>query len=321
MNRSLLLDLLRIFAISLVFVAHFGQLLGHPAGDFFGIKNFYYVSWGGVGVSLFLVLSGILAGLTDGNRNIGYLTYLIKKILRIYPLYLMSVLIAVVGTLLASLLLNGHLPELFPNGFATDLGGSVTGFYAWFGLWGGPYNPPSWFIGLIMALYAVTLPLIYLMKRQPHITLAVLLGVSVASRWYVGQEGLSFFDASLYDQLKGWAYRQFGFMPGRPTDWFPLCRVFEFGLGIYLATVLPRQFWFGFSLPMTRPVVVLSDLSFPLFLIHFPFLFVIVLLKDWSVPTWLAIGLYMVFITMIALWINRIDGRFPRKQIERRLVG
>jgi peptidoglycan/LPS O-acetylase OafA/YrhL len=74
MNRSLLLDILRISAIALVFVAHFGQLVDTSAGDFFGLKNFYYVSLGGIGVSLFLVLSGILAGLGGPSPKVGYVT-------------------------------------------------------------------------------------------------------------------------------------------------------------------------------------------------------------------------------------------------------
>lgn len=88
MKRSLVLDILRILAISLVFLAHFAQELDWDAGGgFFGIKNFYYVSFGGVGVSLFLILSGVLAGLSDSRKQLSYLKYLTKKVFRIYPLY------------------------------------------------------------------------------------------------------------------------------------------------------------------------------------------------------------------------------------------
>ena len=58
--RVYLLDLVRVFAISLVLVAHIGQKIGSPVGAFFGIQNFYYVSLGGVAVSIFLVLSGMV---------------------------------------------------------------------------------------------------------------------------------------------------------------------------------------------------------------------------------------------------------------------
>jgi peptidoglycan/LPS O-acetylase OafA/YrhL len=324
MKRSHLLDLLRITAIGLVFAAHFDQLLRSPLGGFFGIKNFYYVSLGGIGVSLFLILSGILAGLTDANRDSSYLRYLVKKILRIYPLYLMSVPLAVAGYLLSGMVMDGDIPKLFPNGFWGDLAGSLTGFYSWFGLWGGPYNSPSWFIGLIMSMYGLALPLLYAMKRQPHLTLLLLLAVSVASRWYVGQEGLYVFDPSLYENLKGWVYRWFGFMPGRPTDWFPPCRVFEFGLGIYLALVLPRGFWFKIDLPtfLNKSVTFLSDIAFPLFLIHYPFLFVVKFCVDeWSVPHWAAITLFMLSVSVIGWFLSRLDSQFPRKQIEQKLLG
>jgi peptidoglycan/LPS O-acetylase OafA/YrhL len=129
MNRSVLLDILRIFAIALVFAAHLGQLVDTSAGDFFGLKNFYYVSLGGVGVSLFLVLSGILAGLGGFSPKAGYVTYMKKKVLRIYPLYLMSVPLAIMGYFLGSLLLEGDIPKLFPNGFITDMIGSITGYH------------------------------------------------------------------------------------------------------------------------------------------------------------------------------------------------
>ena len=270
MNRSILLDILRISAIALVFVAHFGQLVDTSAGDFFGLKNFYYVSLGGVGVSLFLVLSGILAGLGGSSPKAGYVTYMLKKVLRIYPLYLMSVPLAIMGYFLGSLLLEGDIPKLFPNGFITDMIGSITGFYSWTGLWGGPYNSPSWFIALIMTMYALFPIIFFVMKKQRHLVIVILLSVSLASRYYVGQEGVPFVDTTFFEDVKSWFYRRYGFMPGRPGDWFPPCRVFEFGLGVYLAMMLPRATWFVLQTGFNRTIQFLSDLAFPLFLIHYP---------------------------------------------------
>ena len=114
MERSVVLDLLRIAAIGLVFVAHFGQILGHWSGDFFGLKNFYYVSLGGVGVTMFLVLSGILAGLTDFPKQTPYFRYLFKKMLRIYPLYWLSIPVVMAAFILEGLLLDGEWRHLFP---------------------------------------------------------------------------------------------------------------------------------------------------------------------------------------------------------------
>ncbi len=319
MERSTLLDSLRIFAITLVFVAHIGQLLGHVSGDFFGLKNIYYVSLGGVGVTLFLILSGLLAGLSDGPKDEECIRYLLKKILRIYPLYLLSVPLAMLGYALGGGLLQGDLPDMFPNGITTDLIGSLTGFYAWAELWGGPYNPPSWFIALIMSLYALFPLLYFAFKRKPHFTLLILFGISLGSRYYVGQWGIPFIESTWLDQMQGWVYRQYGFMPGRPGDWFPPCRVFEFGLGIYLALHLPKTLWNRLRLPFSKAIRWLSDLAFPLFLVHYPFLFLVTTLIDLGLPVVLAISAYMGLMLVLAYWINRLDIRVPRKRVIARL--
>jgi peptidoglycan/LPS O-acetylase OafA/YrhL len=315
MNRSILLDILRITAIALVFVAHFGQLLDTSAGDFFGLKNFYYVSLGGVGVSLFLVLSGILAGLGGSSHRVDYVTYMLKKVLRIYPLYLMSVPLAFTGYLLGSLLLERDIPRLFPNGFITDMIGSITGFYSWMGLWGGPYNSPSWYIALIMTMYALFPVVFFVMKKQCHLVIVILLSVSLASRYYVGQEGVPFVDTTFFEDVKGWFYRRYGFMPGRPGDWFAPCRVFEFGLGVYLTLLLPRSTWFVLQTGFNRPIQFLSDLAFPLFLIHYPFLFLVIYLEEIGLPLAVSIVAYLALITFVSYSISLIDRHVPRKRI------
>lgn len=312
MQRSQLLDLLRIFAIVLVFIAHFGQLFDHDLGGFFGIKNFYYVSLGGVGVTLFLVLSGVLLGLTDANKQRTYVDFMGKKLKRIYPLYWISLPLSILGFIIGSYVAGDGFPNLIPNGFFVELFGSITGFYAWFSLWGGPYNAPSWFIGLIISLYAVGPLLLFGLKRYPQIVLLILLVISVVSRWYVGQEGIPFVPTNTYDEVKGWAFRQFGFMPGRPTDWFPPCRVFEFGLGIYLGMALPKHIWFSINLPIQRVSGYLSgylsDLAFPLFLLHLPWLFVVEILIDKGMSASMSIALFMLMLVAAAHGVNKLEA-------------
>ncbi len=70
--RSLLLDLIRSVAIILVLVAHIGQAFESPVGMFFGIPNFYYVSLGGLAVTIFLILSGLTLELSYGSRNMDF---------------------------------------------------------------------------------------------------------------------------------------------------------------------------------------------------------------------------------------------------------
>jgi peptidoglycan/LPS O-acetylase OafA/YrhL len=320
MNRSILLDLLRIFAIGLVFVAHFGQFLGASTGGFFGVKNFYYVSLGGVGVSIFLILSGVLAGLGDANKQTRYLTYIVKKCLRIYPLYWISVPLSILGYVAGSWLLDGDIPKLSPNGLLIDITGSVTGFYSWMGLWGGPYNSPSWFIGLIMVMYAIFPPLVYAMKRWPHLSILVLFVISAYARYYVGQHGVPFVDQGFFEGIKSWFFRKYGFMPGRPGDWFPLCRVFEFGLGMYIALMLPKGFWFKLDLPFKRIIIFLSDIAFPLFLIHLPFMFLVHFFeKEMGLPLALAITVFMAVLVLASYAVNKLDQLIPRKWITQKL--
>lgn len=317
MARSILLDVLRIVAIGLVFVAHFGQVLGHWSGDFFGLKNFYYVSLGGVGVTMFLVLSGILAGLTDLPKQTPYGTYLWKKVLRIYPLYWLSIPVVVVAFVLEGLLLEGEWRYPFPNGLSTDFVGSFTGFYAWFGLWGGPYNPPSWFIALIITLYAMFPLIAFLLRRWPNQTLFGLLLVSLISRWYVGRYGVPFVPNDWWDGVEEWAYRLYGFMPGRPGDWFPLCRVFEFGFGIWLALKLKPTCWLllnGLPNLLKKPITRLSDLSFALFLIHVPWLFLLSWFMDLGMNVAVSVVIVLLFNSILANYLQRIDQKIPRKR-------
>lgn len=318
MNRSLLLDLLRIFAITLVFIAHIGQELGHFSGDFFGIKNFYYVSLGGVGVSLFLILSGLLAGLVESHKKTPYWEYITKKVLRIYLLYWMAVITGFIGYLLREGILNGQSVNGFPSGIGADLVGSVTGFYSWMGLWGGPYNPPSWFIALIMVLYAMFPLLSSAIKTRPYQTLTVLFIVSVGSRMYVSQYALPFGEKHFWDGMVEYAYRQYGFMPGRPADWFPLCRLFEFGLGIFLALKLNRNVWLQLGSGNHRLVAFLSDIAFPLFLVHWPFIFLLEILINQSLPVALSVGLYLGFVFILAHQLSRLDNAIPRQRLLRR---
>lgn len=233
----------------------------------------------------------------------------------------MSVTIAIAGYLLETWLLKGKLPELFPSGMLIDIVGSVTGFYAWMGLWGGPYNSPSWYIALIMSMYAVFPMLLYLMKKNPHIVIIILFLISAGARHFVGQHGLPFEHLSFWDRIVNFFYQMYGFLPGRPVDWFPLCRIFEFGLGIYLARILSTDIWFKLSLPYTRIIAVLSDLAFPLFLIHYPYLFTIHLLTEKGMSTTPAIFCYIAFVFALGFLMNLLDKRIPRKQLASLITG
>jgi peptidoglycan/LPS O-acetylase OafA/YrhL len=77
---------LRFFAISIVVLHHFRELIGWgPAGG-----------WGAIGVTFFFILSGFV--ITISNCNIKNIfdakIFLIKRLIRIYPLYIITFIIS-----------------------------------------------------------------------------------------------------------------------------------------------------------------------------------------------------------------------------------
>ena len=58
--RFIGLDLVRCLAIALLLLAHIGYAIKSPIGNAFGLRNFYYVSFGGLAVTIFLILSGVV---------------------------------------------------------------------------------------------------------------------------------------------------------------------------------------------------------------------------------------------------------------------
>jgi peptidoglycan/LPS O-acetylase OafA/YrhL len=265
--RFVILDITRIVAITLLLLSHISGYSGGFLGKCFGIPDFYYVTLGGVSVSIFLVLSGITLTLTYNDKSAGYWAFLKKRLLRIYSMYYICLAF---GGLVAvfSVVESG---KSYPFSLFPDLLLSLTGFYAFVGRWGGPILNTSWFIGLIVALYFLFPPLFRLIKKSPSHTMFMLILTSTVSRYLIGHYSL---------------------LPRQPLDWFPLCRIAEFGFGIFLAVIAKPQVWTGlsFSTSINRTVEYLSNLSFPLFLVHFPLEFLLVN-RHYSHPMGIAIFL------------------------------
>lgn len=90
--KSYALDVLRAFAITLVFLFHYGRLFPHP--EFINTIS----KFGWTGVDLFFVLSGFLIGgqLLKEQQQTGFLAlkpYFIKRTLRILPAYFIVLLV------------------------------------------------------------------------------------------------------------------------------------------------------------------------------------------------------------------------------------
>ena len=206
----------------------------------FGIRNFYWVTIGGFGVTLFLILSGMCLEYSYGGQRYSYTEFIRKRLRRIYPSYWLS--------FAASIILGvATLP-----GDAFSLVMILTAFEVFstraLEPWGGLLYAIGWFIGVIVVLYLLYPFLSRAMQARPKSTILLALLTSLVSRVLVGNY---------------WA-------AAGPTDWFPPCRLFEFTLGIWLAN---RKEVTGslaiLNIRRGRNIVAYaSDLSYPIYLVH-----------------------------------------------------
>jgi peptidoglycan/LPS O-acetylase OafA/YrhL len=300
MTRSIILDAARCIAIVLLLLAHIGQTLRHPVGGFFGIPDFYCVSLGGLAVTLFLLISGTVLERQYGQKHIKYIQFIVKRCLRIYPVYYMSLPIGIVIFFLRSYYDTGHWLESFSKLGIGDIVLTVSGGYAFAGQWGGPFVATSWFIALIMTMYLLFPFLSRAIKKRPASSFCLLLLISFLSRFILGR----------YDIL-----------PQRPLDWFPLCRIFEFSLGIYLAILLPKR-WFNDPGPSLRSgswISLISEISFPLFLAHYPLLSILRYLIVKGFHPALPICFFLL-LSLTASWlILSIDRKLPRSLMMKKI--
>lgn len=92
----------------------------------------------------------------------------------------------------------------------------------------GKINGTYWFIGLIIMLYFL-FPIVYLaIKKHPHVSLLSLFLMYVSSRLIMHY---------VFPQFTG------------GSEWFPLCHIFEFGLGIHM---IQRGLYLKFNSTKTR---------------------------------------------------------------------
>jgi peptidoglycan/LPS O-acetylase OafA/YrhL len=283
-TRIVLLDIIRILSIGLLLTAHTAGVFRHPLGGFFGIENFYWVTLGGVAVTLFFILSGLALELKYGAKQIRYRDFVVRRVLRIYPVYSLCLILGIVIYISEHHAIVLHWYDVFL---------SITGFYAFAGRWGGPFVATSWFIGPLLFMYFVY-PMLsrYMAKYNKAVLLIVLLIISTAFRLLVGNGVLT--------------------LPVRPLDWFPLCRVFEFGLGIYIAQAFRDRAVFRFKFrhaAVNNLLATLGIASFPLFLVHYTLISVITNLVKTGVGIPAAVTIYAILATFLAWAIAVMDRR------------
>lgn len=241
-GRLLSLDVIRVTGLIFILLQHMIGTYLLPAAiqnisiDY--VPFLFYINYGRIGVWLFVFASGCSLALND-NRFSSFSDikdFYKKRFIRIYPPYWAALLFSL-------LFFNWVIPTLTIE----DLIRWFSGFQAFFAMtasdWG-KINITYWFIGLIVSLYLLYPLLHYAIKKHPNMSLLSFFFISLASRC------MMYYLFPVYGS--GW-------------DWFPLCRVFNFALGIYL---IQRGF-FPKALS-NRAIAFLGTMSFYVYLVHFP---------------------------------------------------
>jgi len=288
-TRYVLLDLIRALAVLGVILWHLSADYGVFMNGYLSIGGIYYISLGSLSVSVFIILSGLVLSLEYRNIEIKFRHFIAKRLLRIYSVYVCIFLF----TLVLFLTLDSGYKISFLEFF-----GTFSGFGAFFGLWrgGNPYYfyhllNPSWFIGMIISLY-LFFPLLRKFIQSYRIGAVIsLLIVSIIFRTLLFGNFMAFMTA---------------------PEWFPLGRVFEFGLGIYLGLVIKPDIWkiLNTGLKKEKALKFLGEISFPLFLVHYPLQWIYLeLLLKIGVKPFLAVILYLaasVWLSWFFLYLSKI---------------
>lgn len=251
-NRLVVFDLLRVIAILMVVAIHVSQIESQhipflsPLLGEYGIPNIITAGVGGWGVIIFIAISGAVLEYTHGskiNSGFDYKKFIFKRLMRIYPAYWLSLIIALAA--------NPGLISTLPY---DEFLKSFSGFQVYFQEYGGQINNMGWFIGLIVTLYLLYPMLSKILKLYgfPALVFIILFSSFVTVTIPPGYIGAN-------------------------SYWNPLARLANFSIGIYLiqVKVYPKA--------VNKSVLLkfLSDLSFPVFLVHCTLLRILTILPDY----------------------------------------
>ncbi len=296
-DRILIVDLFRVIAIFMVLFSHILFTIGHPwlqiCQPSFGIHPFSWSTWGEIGVTIFLILSGFSLEYTYGGMHINFGRFYVKRVFKIYPIYYMSLLLGLmvhVAFKLWGILYRGAPSTLLPDFGYLDFFLALSGFNAFFGKWGGPLVLSSWFIGLIMVLYLCYPIISWACRRSPWACITFLFLISLISRILISGSNIFL---------------------NNPMAWFPLNRVFEFGLGVFLAGLIKRDLLksLNHALEGLPFLTFFSAISYPLFLIHDPLRRFIVMGPNNALSRTFGIALFLVLSIVLSKMALLIDQR------------
>ncbi len=235
-EKLLAFDLLRIISIILIVFSHVAFRKNWiPWNQFPVLFNIFELNVGKIGVYIFLFISGAMLQYNYNKiKDISDLKlFYMKRLMRIYPAIWITIIFVLI-----------FHPELFNE--PINLFWGFTGFTAFVGQWSGIVPGSSnWFVGLIVILYLLFPLLSHLIQKLPHVWIIVFALISFSLCFYFHTHNLE--------------------MLGVGTcGWFPFAHLFEFALGIYVVQLklYPK------IKHKSDIITFLSELTFPIFLIH-----------------------------------------------------
>jgi peptidoglycan/LPS O-acetylase OafA/YrhL len=272
-----ILDSYRFLAASLICIYHFnkdnvlGLLQISPSFQLFRL-----------GVDFFFILSGFVIAKTYLGRINSvddYKTFMWKRIARLYPLHLVTLLVGIVGGLLIGhrALQEGTNPEIFSS---TAIVANLTLTHS-FGVTNyGSFNIPSWSISAEMFVYILFPLFVFLATRLPLlVNVALILA-------YVGTTILVRNQLGLRDWTLTW------------YDWGALRAIPTFFAGVLIAQALSTR-WRNFA-----PSIWWAHAAFLLTLVPMHFL-----MRD----EWILFGFFMVVLLAAAAEQNGAKSMLQHK--------
>lgn len=150
------LDYLRGFAAIYVVLAHLIEATGFMS-DYFIIE---ILKQGQIAVILFFILSGFVIHYNYHNKKISTWVYFVKRFRRIYPIFLLSLILSASIASFAGYIHKASLSQLFWNLL------NMQDLYLMPGNIAKPYfNPPLWSLSYEWFFYLIYIPVIWLCKK------------------------------------------------------------------------------------------------------------------------------------------------------------
>ncbi len=213
MKKIEIIDFLKGYSIFTIVIFHYLLTLNLPG--LYG-KIIYF---GGTGVHLFIVLSGIGLYLSYLNRPENYVSYIKKRFSKVYIPYVLVVLITALITIFY---------KIFDGSFYA-LGGHIFLYKMFDEKIIGSYGYPLWFISMIFQFYFVFYGIIYFKKNVKKDTLFIIICLGISISWAI----LVFFLSK--ESLRVW-------------NSFFLQYLWEFALGMVIASLIHSGYKFNYNI-------------------------------------------------------------------------